>query len=121
MIYGLRIVAIGGGTGLAALLTGLKHFTQAPASGARQTQQAAQQGGDAVYFADLAALVTVTDDGGSSGRLRDELQILPPGDIRNCLLALSSDESLLSSLFQHHSRETVTSEDTTSGISSWPH
>ncbi len=106
MIYGLRIVAIGGGTGLAALLTGLKHFTQAPASGARQTQQGqgaqhSQQGGDAVYFADLAALVTVTDDGGSSGRLRDELQILPPGDIRNCLLALSSDESLLSSLFQH--------------------
>lgn len=95
MIYGLRVVAIGGGTGLAALLAGLKHFTQAPP--ARGTQQ----GGDTVYFADLAALVTVTDDGGSSGRLRDELQILPPGDIRNCLLALSSDESLLSSLFQH--------------------
>ena len=93
MIYGLRVVAIGGGTGLAALLAGLKHFVHAPRSGA--------QPGDAVYFADLAALVTVTDDGGSSGRLRDELQMLPPGDIRNCLLALSSDESLLSSLFQY--------------------
>jgi uncharacterized cofD-like protein len=95
VIYGLRVVAIGGGTGLAALLTGLKHFTKAPPSGGML------QGGDTVYFADLAALVTVSDDGGSSGRLRDELQMLPPGDIRNCLLALSSDESLLSSLFQH--------------------
>ena len=54
-----------------------------------------------MYFADLAALVTVTDDGGSSGRLRDAFQMLPPGDIRNCLVALSEDESLLSSLFQH--------------------
>lgn len=93
MIYGLRVAALGGGTGLAALLSGLKHFVTAPHSDSESA--------DAVYFADLAALVTVTDDGGSSGRLRDELQMLPPGDIRNCLVALSTDESLLSSLFQY--------------------
>ena len=50
---------------------------------------------------DLAAVVTVTDDGGSSGRLREELQMLPPGDIRNCMVALSEDEHLLSQLFQY--------------------
>ncbi len=87
---------MGGGTGLAALLAGLKHFVQPPGSAS-----ASQQPGDSVYFADLAALVTVTDDGGSSGRLRDELQMLPPGDIRSCLVALSADESLLSSLFRY--------------------
>ena len=92
MIYGLRVCAIGGGTGLSALLSGLKHFIDPPAPGGSK---------EAVYFADLAALVTVTDDGGSSGRLRDAFQMLPPGDIRNCLVALSEDESLLSSLFQH--------------------
>lgn len=91
MIFGLRVFAIGGGTGLSALLAGLKHFVDPPP---KQTK-------DALYFADLAALVTVTDDGGSSGRLRDEFQMLPPGDIRNCLVALSADESLLSSLFQY--------------------
>lgn len=92
MIYGLRVCAIGGGTGLSALLSGLKHFIDPPPPGESR---------DDVYFADLSALVTVTDDGGSSGRLRDEFQMLPPGDIRNCLVALSEDESLLSSLFQH--------------------
>ena len=70
MIYGLRVCAIGGGTGLSALLSGLKHFIDPPApEGAK----------DAVYFADLSALVTVTDDGGSSGRLRNEFRMLPPG------------------------------------------
>jgi uncharacterized cofD-like protein len=73
-----RIVALGGGTGLATLLRGLK---RAPV--------------------DLTAVVTVADDGGSSGRLRRELGVLPPGDIRNCLVALADDESLLSRLFQH--------------------
>jgi uncharacterized cofD-like protein len=73
-----RIAALGGGTGLAALLRGLK---RAPV--------------------ELTAIVTVADDGGSSGRLRRELGILPPGDIRNCLVALADDESLLSRLFQH--------------------
>lgn len=92
MIYGLRVFAIGGGTGLSALLSGLKHFLDPPQPGDSE---------EGVYFADLAALVTVTDDGGSSGRLREAFQMLPPGDIRNCLVALSEDESLLSSLFQH--------------------
>lgn len=92
MIYGLRVFAIGGGTGLSTLLSGLKRFTQPPRP---------SHGKDGIYFADLSALVTVTDDGGSSGRLRDEFQMLPPGDIRNCLVALSADESLLSSLFQY--------------------
>ena len=91
MIYGLRVFAIGGGTGLSALLAGLKQFMDPPPEPSK----------DDVYFADLSALVTVTDDGGSSGRLRDEFQMLPPGDIRNCLVSLSADESLLSSLFQY--------------------
>lgn len=92
MIYGLRVFAIGGGTGLSTLLSGLKRFIDPPAPGGSK---------DEVYFADIACLVTVTDDGGSSGRLRDEFQMLPPGDVRNCLVALSEDESLLSSLFQY--------------------
>lgn len=101
-------MAIGGGTGLAALLAGLKHFvypTPAPGfSPAHRAGASKRKDLDVprdIYFADLAALVTVTDDGGSSGRLRDELDMLPPGDIRNCLVALSTDESLLASLFQH--------------------
>lgn len=94
MIYGLRVFAIGGGTGLSAMLAGLKRFVDPPSTDAGTS-------GDSVYFADLAAMVTVTDDGGSSGRLRDEFQMLAPGDIRNCLVALSADESLLSSLFQY--------------------
>ena len=94
MIYGLRVFAIGGGTGLSALLAGLKRFVDPPSPDAGTSR-------DSVYFADLAAMVTVTDDGGSSGRLRDEFQMLAPGDIRNCLVALSADESLLSSLFQY--------------------
>ena len=79
----LRIVAIGGGTGLSTLLRGLKTF-------ARQSD-----------LLDLTAIVTVTDDGGSSGRLRREFDVLPPGDIRNCMVALSEDETLLSRLFQY--------------------
>ncbi|HEY9070684.1 MAG TPA: YvcK family protein [Candidatus Ozemobacteraceae bacterium] len=73
-----QLVALGGGTGLSSLLKGLKELP-----------------------VDLTAIVTVTDDGGSSGRLRKDLQILPPGDIRNCLVALSGSESLLSRLFQY--------------------
>ena len=91
MIYGLRVFAIGGGTGLSAMLGGLKRFVQPPEAGSETS----------LYFADLCGLVTVADDGGSSGRLREELEMLAPGDIRNCLVALSADESLLSSLFQH--------------------
>lgn len=76
------LVALGGGTGLSTILKGLKELP-----------------------IDLTAIVTVTDDGGSSGRLRKELQILPPGDIRNCLVALSPSESLLSRLFQFRFEE----------------
>ncbi|TLN05289.1 uridine diphosphate-N-acetylglucosamine-binding protein YvcK, partial [bacterium] len=75
---GPRIVAIGGGTGLSALLRGLK-----------------------TYSSNITAVVSVADDGGSSGELRKTLGILPPGDIRNCLAALSEDEALLSQVFQY--------------------
>lgn len=78
---GPRIVAIGGGTGLPALLSGLKGFTD-----------------------NLTAVVTVADDGGSSGRLRQDLNILPPGDLRNCLVALAETEPLMGRLFQHRFR-----------------
>ena len=78
---GRRVVAIGGGTGLPVILTALKRYL-----GGR--------------VAALTAIVTVTDDGGSSGRLRDELQVLPPGDIRNCLVALAEVEPLMAELFQ---------------------
>jgi len=78
---GPRVVAVGGGTGLPVVLRGLKNHT-----------------------ANLTAVVTVADDGGSSGRLRGELGILPPGDIRNCLVALADTEPLMESLFQHRFR-----------------
>jgi uncharacterized cofD-like protein len=90
---GLRVVAIGGGTGLSTLLKGLKRFVLWPSE--VQTQP------DALSIRDLSAVVTVSDDGGSSGRLRKELNMLPPGDIRNCIVALSEDEALLSKLFRH--------------------
>src|SRR5580692_3327781 len=91
---GLRVVAIGGGTGLSTLLKGLKLFALTPAE-----LMAAPPA--APVIRDLCAVVTVSDDGGSSGRLRKELNMLPPGDIRNCIVALSEDEALLSKLFQH--------------------
>ena len=72
-----RIVSIGGGTGLSTLLRGLKNGP-----------------------GELSVIVTVTDDGGSSGRLREDLGVMPPGDIRNCMIALSEDENLMSQLFQ---------------------
>jgi uncharacterized cofD-like protein len=75
---GPRVVVVGGGHGLSTLLRGLKNHTH-----------------------NLTAVVTVADDGGSSGRLRESLGILPPGDIRNCLAALSNDEALLTQLFQY--------------------
>ncbi len=77
----LRIVSIGGGTGLSTLLHGLKAY--------------------APERVDITAIVTVTDDGGSSGRLRREFDVLPPGDIRNCMVALSEDEALMAKLFQY--------------------
>jgi uncharacterized cofD-like protein len=87
---GVRVVAIGGGTGLSMLLRGLKHYV------ARRRQESERH-----PISDLAAIVTVTDDGGSSGRLRREYRVLPPGDIRNCMVALSQDEALLGRLFQY--------------------
>jgi uncharacterized cofD-like protein len=80
---GRALVAIGGGTGLSALLRGLKHHV-----GTGRLRQ-------------LTGVVTVTDDGGSSGRLRREFGVLPPGDIRNCIAALADDEDLLTRLFQY--------------------
>jgi uncharacterized cofD-like protein len=75
---GPKIVAIGGGTGLSTLLRSLKH-----------------------HSSNITAIVTVADDGGSSGRLRREMGVLPPGDFRNCLAALADDESLTTQLFQY--------------------
>jgi uncharacterized cofD-like protein len=76
--HGPKVVALGGGTGLSTLLRGLKKYTD-----------------------NITAIVTVTDTGGSSGRLRLELGMLPPGDIRNCLVALADTEPLMESLFQY--------------------
>ena len=84
---GLNVVAIGGGNGLSTLLYGLKKFVRNPDRPAN--------------IASLSAIVAVTDDGGSSGRLRDELKMLPPGDIRNCMVALSEDSLMMSKLFRH--------------------
>ena len=87
------MVAIGGGTGLSTLLKGLKRYVS--------PRRATLRKPDKPEISDLCAVVTVSDDGGSSGRLRKELNMLPPGDIRNCIVALSEDEALLSRLFQH--------------------
>jgi len=89
---GFRVLAIGGGTGLANLLKGLKHYVRAMDDSISALEP---------RITELSAVVTVTDDGGSSGRLRKEFNMLPPGDIRNCIAALSEDEALLSRLFQH--------------------
>jgi uncharacterized cofD-like protein len=87
------VVSIGGGTGLSTLLKGLKQYVPLPGENPSPAQ--------APSIRELCAVVTVTDDGGSSGRLRKEFNMLPPGDIRNCIVALSEDEALLSRLFQH--------------------
>jgi uncharacterized cofD-like protein len=84
----LRIVAIGGGTGLSTLLQGLKAWA-----------------GPVRPAVSITAIVTVTDDGGSSGRLRRDFAVLPPGDIRACMVALSQDEALLSRMFQYRFKE----------------
>jgi uncharacterized cofD-like protein len=89
---GLRVVALGGGTGLSALLRGLKEHVSRPSEQVITRERP---------ITDLAAIVTVTDDGGSSGRLRRENRMLPPGDIRNCMVALSKDEALMGRLFQY--------------------
>lgn len=79
---GPKVVAIGGGTGLSTMLKGLKHITN-----------------------NITAVVTVGDDGGSSGRLREEMGVLPPGDIRNCIAALASEEALVTELFQYRFKQ----------------
>lgn len=81
-LVGPRVVAVGGGTGLATLVRGLKTYTD-----------------------NITAIVTMTDDGGSSGRLRSETGILPPGDLRNVIVALADAEPLMESLFQHRFRQ----------------
>jgi uncharacterized cofD-like protein len=83
---GFNIVAIGGGTGLSTLLRGLKQYVDADG---------------AWSISDLSAIVTVTDEGGSSGALRKEFGVLPPGDIRNCIVALAEEEQLLSRIFNY--------------------
>ena len=88
--HSIRIVALGGGTGLSTVLRGLKEYVST-----RKKEPIPRP------ISDLAAVVTVTDDGGSSGRLRREYRVLPPGDIRNCMVALSNDEHLLGKLFQY--------------------
>jgi uncharacterized cofD-like protein len=87
----MRVVAIGGGTGLSTLLRGLRRHVSVPG------QTSTEPG----PISDLAAVVTVTDDGGSSGRLRKGFNMLPPGDLRNCMVALSEEEDLLTQLFSH--------------------
>lgn len=84
--HGLNIVAIGGGTGLSTLLRGLKRYVDAEG---------------AWSISRLGAIVTVTDEGGSSGALRQQFGMLPPGDIRNCIVALAEEEHLLSRLFSY--------------------
>jgi uncharacterized cofD-like protein len=105
----LRVVAIGGGTGLSTLLRGLKRYVVTPdrrrgirLEGSQNSERPpALPCPDArCIIRELSAVVTVTDDGGSSGRLREDFKMLPPGDIRNCMVALSEDEHLLSKLFQ---------------------
>lgn len=87
LAHGARIVVIGGGTGLSTMLRGLKEYTS-----------------------NITAIVTVTDDGGSSGRLQREFNMLPPGDIRNCLVALADAEPLMQELFQYRFKPGRTSE-----------
>ena len=87
----MNVVAIGGGTGLSTVLRGLKLHVAQPARPARFKP----------YITRLTAVVTVTDEGGSSGRLRREFHVLPPGDIRNCLVALAEDETLFAQLFNY--------------------
>lgn len=91
----LRVVAIGGGTGLSTLLRGLRKHVAVPGAPSESAPG---------LISDLAAVVSVTDDGGSSGRLRQDFNMLPPGDLRNCMVALSEEEDLLARLFSHRFR-----------------
>ena len=89
----IKVVAMGGGTGLSTLLHGLKQHVTLPGEEPFDRMLP--------FISELSAIVTVSDDGGSSGRLRKELNVPPPGDIRNCIVALAEKEALLSRLFQY--------------------
>ena len=91
----IRVAAIGGGSGLSTLLRGLRQYVASP----NQDEEECAEG--LCLISELAAVVTVTDNGGSSGRLRRDFNMLPPGDLRNCMVALSEDEHLISRLFRH--------------------
>lgn len=93
----IRIVSVGGGTGLSTLLQGLKYYVKP------ELRTSEEQGAYPLaphLRVELTAVVTVTDDGGSSGRLRRDFDVLPPGDIRNCMVAMSEDAALLAKLLQ---------------------
>lgn len=94
---GRRIVVIGGGTGLSTMLRGLKR-----------------------YSSNITAIVTVADDGGSSGKLRKQLNILPPGDIRNCLVALADAEAQMTELFQYRFRNIASAQPAAAGAAAAP-
>lgn len=97
----IKFVAIGGGTGLSTLLKGLKPHIAPPASDALSTAAPSTGQSGIGPRISLTAIVTVTDDGKSSGRLRGEFSVLPPGDIRNCLVALADEDQLITQLFRH--------------------
>jgi uncharacterized cofD-like protein len=97
----MNVVAIGGGTGLSTLLRGLKRYVQVKERRTAPLYTDNPCVDVPCRIAQLSAIVTVTDDGGSSGRLREDLKMLPPGDVRNCVAALSEDELLLTKLFQY--------------------
>ena len=92
-VHPIKVVAMGGGTGLSTLLHGLKQHVTLP--GEEPFERTLP------FISELSAVVTVSEDGGSSGRLRKELNVPPPGDIRNCIVALAEKEALLSRLFQY--------------------
>ncbi|WP_074655363.1 gluconeogenesis factor YvcK family protein [Terriglobus roseus] len=97
----INVVAIGGGTGLSTLLRGLKRYVQVNDRRGVPPRPEDVCDDPPCRVGELSAIVTVTDDGGSSGRLREDLKMLPPGDVRNCVAALSEDERLLTRLFQY--------------------
>jgi len=105
----LKLVAVGGGTGLSTLLSGLKHYLAADPQMAKEGSEQKNTRSQATLstgqthrpLVSLTAIVTVTDDGKSSGRLREEFGVLPPGDIRNCLVALADENRLMTKLFRH--------------------
>jgi uncharacterized cofD-like protein len=103
----IKFVAIGGGTGLSTLLKGLKPYIAPPVPdglsnvGALAEQPKRAERAETGSRISLTAIVTVTDDGKSSGRLRGEFSVLPPGDIRNCLVALADEDHLITQLFRH--------------------